>query len=184
VRGENLELCTPSAKSIEPEVQHRTLKRDDAILREFDGSGDPETLVLYHHLRDMSFDAFNASEYNAQMLRYYASGMSLVIVVARQTRANNYFLVCLQHKQPESNLPCEVAFQCMRQFCGISMLVKQRCFVCNKPDKRVARTPCEACVCFCSKDCEARGMSTYKKLCELIKDSNATVETEPVPLLE
>jgi hypothetical protein len=97
--------------------------RDDVILREFDDTRDPDSLVLYHHLRDMSFDCFNAPEYHQQMLRYFSSGVTLVGVVPRRIRESDYFLVCLQHEKHERNTPCEVAFQCMRQFVGISMLV-------------------------------------------------------------
>ena len=50
----------------------RTLKRDTALLREFDAGGeDPNLLVLYHHLRDQAFDCFNASEYEEMARREY-----------------------------------------------------------------------------------------------------------------
>ena len=74
VRSENLELVAVD-KSVKPttpeekEEKSRTLVRDNATLDEFDQSRDPDLLVLYHHLRDRSFDGFNASEYNDQMLR-------------------------------------------------------------------------------------------------------------------
>lgn len=32
----------------------------------------------------------------------------------------------------EYNTLCELAFQCLRQFCGISLLVKCRCFTCHR----------------------------------------------------
>ena len=32
----------------------------------------------------------------------------------------------------EYNTLCELAFQCRRQFCGISLLLKCRCFTCHR----------------------------------------------------
>ena len=180
VRRENLELVTPPEKRAKVDAEaHRTLKRDDAILREFHGSGDPDLLVLYYHLRDRSFDGFNATEYNTQMLRYYESGMSVVCVVPRRIQATNLFLVCLQHKQHELNSLCELAFQCMRQFCGISMLAKKRCFVCQKPDAEFCK--CKV-ACFCSESCKSSA-PWHSKLCKIVQKSAIAVEDECLQLL-
>ena len=180
VRRENLELVTPPEKRAKVDAEaHRTLKRDDAILREFHGSGDPDLLVLYYHLRDRSFDGFNATEYNTQMLRYYESGMSVVCVVPRRIQATNLFLVCLQHKQHELNSLCELAFQCMRQFCGISMLAKKRCFVCQKPDAEFCK--CKV-ACFCSESCKSSA-TWHSKLCNIVQKSAIAVEDECLQLM-
>ena len=180
VRRENLELVTPPEKRAKVDAEaHRTLKRDDAILREFHGSGDPDLLVLYYHLRDRSFDGFNATEYNTQMLRYYESGMSVVCVVPRRIQATNLFLVCLQHKQHELNSLCELAFQCMRQFCGISMLAKKRCFVCQKPDAEFCK--CKV-ACFCSESCKSSA-TWHSKLCKIVQKSAIAVEDECLQLM-
>jgi len=145
------------------------------VLREFDGSGDPSLLVLYYHLRDRAYDGFNSPEYHKQMLDYYSAGMSVVCVVPRKIGNNDHLLVCLRHKIAERNTLCELAFQCMRQFCGVSMLVKRRCFVCNRP----AAPPCACGVaCFCSQACAARGSDTHSKLCKLVKASGVKVEEE------
>lgn len=182
VRNENVELVAAD-KSDTPkppeEPKSRTLVRDNAILDEFDQSRDPELLVLYHHLRDRSFDGFNSSEYHAQMLRYYAGGVSVVTVVPRRIRDNNYLLVCLANKKQELNTLCELSFLCMRQFVGFSMLVKKRCFVCSKPDA----PPCACqCACFCSKECASRGRDEHEKLCKLVKASPPAIEAETVQL--
>jgi hypothetical protein len=163
-----------------PEGNKRTLKRDTAILREFDENNDPNVLALYHHYRDQAFDAFNAVEYHAQMLRYYSAGICVVIVVSRKIRENDYFLVCLRNPKEELNTLCELSFLCMRQFVGISMLVKKNCFVCNKPTA-LKCTSCK-CACFCSKECQASGWKAHKKLCKLVKASAPKVETECVEL--
>mmetsp|Transcript_4298 Transcript_4298/g.10054 ORF Transcript_4298/g.10054 Transcript_4298/m.10054 type:complete len:273 (-) Transcript_4298:3799-4617(-) len=113
--------------------KERTLKRDNALLREFDGNPDPNVLVLYYHFGDRAFDCFNASEYNVQMLRYYEKGLSVKLIVPRKIGNNEYFLVGLQHAQHDKNTLCEVAFNCGRSFAGITMLVKKRCFACHKP---------------------------------------------------
>jgi len=105
VRLQNLERAEePEPSAVDapmpaaPEGVQRTLQRDNAVLQEFDGSGDPNTLVLYHHLRDRAFDAFNAAEYNEQMLRYYAGGITVSEVVPRKMGDNDYLLVCLRNK--------------------------------------------------------------------------------------
>ena len=102
VRLQNLEQAEePSAVAptpAAPEGVQRTLQRDNAVLQEFDGTGDPDTLVLYHHLRDRAFDAFNAAEYNEQMLRYYAGGITVTEVVPRKIGDRDYLLVCLRNK--------------------------------------------------------------------------------------
>ena len=103
VRLQNLERAEapePSAVDMPaaPEGVQRTLQRDNAVLQEFDGSGDPSTLVLYHHLRDRAFDAFNAAEYNEQMLRYYAAGITVSEVVPRKMGEHDYLLVCMRNK--------------------------------------------------------------------------------------
>ena len=36
----------------------KELKRDTAIVREFDASQSPDLLVLYYHVRDAAYDAF------------------------------------------------------------------------------------------------------------------------------
>ena len=161
------------------DANKRELKRDTAILREFHQGESPDLLVLYHHIRDMAFDCFNAGEYNQQMLRYLEAGMSVVVVVPRKIQGSDYFLVCLQHEQHEKNTLCELSFLCFRQFAGISMLVKKRCFVCHKPSAMKC-AGCQ-CACFCSKECQASGWKQHKKLCKMIKGAKPpTVEAEAV----
>ena len=178
VRRENLEPVERSGTKLAEQAaqgKQRTLKREDAVLREFDGSPDPDTLALYFHRRDRAFDAYNAAEYNQQMLRYYAGGLSVVSVVPRRASGNEYFLVGLRHKEDDENTLCDLAFQCMRQFVGVSMLVKRRCFVCNKPNSPMC--VCQ-CACFCSKECEASGRDSHGKLCKLIQASQVVVAAD------
>lgn len=161
----------------------RTLVRDTALLQEFGDSDNPDLLVLYYHYNDRSFDCFNASEYNAQMLRYYANGMCVTLVVPRRIGKNEFFLVGLQNKQhPERDSLCEVAFQCQRQFVGISMLVKKKCFLCHKPTS-LRCMGCQ-CACFCSKECQMNGWKEHKKLCKVIctTEPSPTVESECVDI--
>jgi hypothetical protein len=161
--------------------KERTLTRDLGILREFDENPSADTLVLYHHYRDKAFDCFNAGEFNTQMLRYYDNDYTVRLVVPRKIGDNAYFLVCLQNKQPEKDTLCEVAFTCMRQFVGTSMLVKKRCFVCNKQDAKLC-TGCR-CACFCSRECQTSGWSSHSKLCKLVKATpDVTVESECVQM--
>jgi hypothetical protein len=165
-------------------TKKRELKRDTSLLREFDASESQDLLVLYHHVRDAAFDCFNAAEYTSQMLRYYQNGWSLVVVAPRtitikdqgqdRVREREYFLVCLQHSQASRNILCELSFLCFRQFCGISMLVKKRCFVCHKPTELRCKG-CQ-CACFCSKDCQRAGWTEHKKLCKVAKSNNVVVE--------
>ena len=72
---------------------------------------------------------------------------------------------------------CSLAFQCQRQFCGISMLVKRRCFSCNKPG-----APACKCACFFFCDGCVAGQSQVRvqhtHLCNLICASKASVKAE------
>uniref|UniRef100_A0A7S0Q6P3 Uncharacterized protein n=1 Tax=Coccolithus braarudii TaxID=221442 RepID=A0A7S0Q6P3_9EUKA len=160
--------------------QQKTLKRDNALLREFDDSRDPDVLALYYHYKDSAFDCFNAPEYNTQMLDYYAHDVVVTIVVARLIKGNTYMLVCLQHKEPEKDTLCQLAFQCMRQFAGISMLVKARCFACGKPG--APRCSCQ-CACFCTDCAKSEIKRGHSRLCHLIRASPVTTEEEVVTLL-
>ena len=192
VKRANLEVVTEEVapppkkqdvKKEEPndfEEKTRTLKRVNQLMLEFDGSRDPNLLALYYHFNDQAFDCFNVPEYTAQMERYYANDISVVAVLPRRIKDNEYFLVCLQDKITERNNLCEVAFQCMRQFAGISMLVKRVCFVCNRPGAPMCKCHC---ACFCSKECETRGQASHAKLCRLAQASNVTVEDEIVQVL-
>jgi len=170
--------------------KERTLKRENALLREFDGNPDPNVLVLYHHFTDRAFDCFNANEYNSQMLRYYDKLFSLKLIVPRKIGNNEYFLIGLQHSQHDKNTLCEVAFNCGRSFTGISMLIKKRCFACHKPGAMQC-TKC-LCACFCSLNddggiCAKRNSivrSDHDKLCQKIDLSNVVVEDECVQLLD
>ena len=163
-----------------PDGKKRTVVRDTSVLREFDNSDDPNLHVLYHHLRDRAFDCFNASEYNAQMLNYISHNIKVVEVVSRIIQENHYFLVCLRSEQETENPFCELAFQCQRQFAGYSMLVKKRCFVCNKANAKM----CSSChtACFCSKDCLATGWKSHKKLCKLAKKCNVVLDKEALKI--
>ena len=162
--------------------KERTLKRDNALLREFDGSPDPNVLALYYHYADRAFDCFNAAEYNAQMMRYCGHNLSVRMVIPRRIGSNLYFLVGLQHADNDKNTLCEVAFNCGRSFAGISMLVKQRCFACNKPRSAICKG-C-LCACFCSEACENSDVGKdHRKLCELIDASSIVTEDECVQLL-
>ena len=98
-------------------------------------------------------------------------------VVPRRIHDNDYFLVCLQNLvDPDSNTLCEVAFNCMRSFAGISMLVKKRCFVCQNP--RASMSTC-GCTCFCSKECEENASSFgHQELCRLIRAQSNAIATE------
>ena len=113
-------------------------------------------------------------------MAYYAKDITVVLVVPRMIRGNEYFLLGLQHKQRDKNTLCQVAFQCKRQFCGISLLVKKRCFVCHKS----APMKCKGCLsaCFCSKECHAAGWEQHKKLCKLVSPTLITTESEMVQI--
>jgi len=195
VRRENLEPVSPedaaadaameaaaaaAASQIAESKKHRTVHKNNAILEEFDGTRDPDSLALYYHFKDGAFDCFNAPEYNTQMLRYYSVGMAVVSCVPRRIRSNEYFLVCLQYKEPEQNTFCEVAFNCQRSFAGISMLVKRQCFACHRPGAPLCA--CQ-CACFCSRECEASEVGvSHRQLCQLARGSNVAVEDECVQL--
>jgi hypothetical protein len=163
-----------------PVGQPKTLQMETQVLAEFDGSRDPDVMALYHHRRDMAFDAFNVSEYHAQLLDYYAKGVRVVEVVPRRIRDNLYFLVCLSHPDPTRNTLCQMAFQCRRQFLGYSMLVKQNCFVCHRPG--APKCACE-CASFCSSECEKGGAVDHAPVCKKIRASSVLVDTEVLQLL-
>ena len=137
--------------------------RDTSVLREFHASTSRDVLVLYHHVRDRAFDAFNSEEYHDQMLRYYAGGFSVVLVAPRTIEGSEYSLICLQHKEAARNMLCELSFLCLRQFAGAGMLVKRRCFVCGKPTSK----RCQACHCasYCSKECQKEHWKKHKPDC-------------------
>jgi hypothetical protein len=63
----------------------------------------------------------------------------------------------------------------MRQFCGMSMLIKKKCIVCNKPGAPMCACKC---VCFCKGECETRGRDEHEKLCKLAQASTVTVTTD------
>ncbi len=167
--------------------KERTLKRDNGLLREFDGSPDPNVLALYYHFADRAFDCFNAAEYRVQMLRYYEKGLSLKLIVPRKIGANDYVLVGLQHTEEEKNTLCEVAFNCGRSFTGISMLIKKRCFACHKPLNGETKHEGRHGVFFCTDaSCVKRHSairSDYEILYKKIDASKVVVESECVQLL-
>ena len=170
--------------------KERTLKRDNALLREVDGNPDPNVLALYYHFADRAFDCFNASEYNVQMLRYYEKGLSVRLIAPRMVGSNDYFLVGLQHAEHDKNSLCEVAFNCGRSFTGISMLVKKRCFACHKPllkGESGGACPNCLCVCFCTdSSCVGRHSairSEHETLCKKIDLAKVVVEKESIQLL-
>lgn len=187
VKTSNLEVVESSDKSGQKrpngDVKERTLKRDNALLREFHGSQDPNVFALYYHFRDREFDCFNVQEYETQMIRYYESSMKLVLVVPRKILDRRYTLVCLQHSDHAKNTLCEVAFNSGRSFAGISMLIKENCFACNKPNS-------EMCTCksafFCSPTCRetTEAGKRHTKLCNLIDTSSVIVEKECLQLIE
>ena len=158
----------------------RTLTQDFATLQEFDDSESPDLLALYFHYRDQSFDCFNAREFQEQMVAYLQAGHTVRANLPRLIGEREYMLVCLQSKDPEKDSLCQVAFQAKRQFCGTSMLVKKRCFVCN----RVGAQRCTGChvASFCDKVCLARGWGEHKRLCKMIKAGEVTLETEAIQL--
>ena len=161
---------------MEDDKKEKVLKRDVSLLREFDSSESPDLLVLYFHLKDCQFDCFNSAEYQKQLLQYISAGIYVVLITPRIMNDNLYFLVCLQNSRPEHNNLCQLAFQCQRQFCGISMLVKKRCFVCNNPTTMMCKG-CQ-CACYCSKKCQTQGWSFHKKVCKKINVSDITIEDE------
>ena len=184
VRKDNLELVDAGtaaasdnlAQKGAPHHKQRTLTRDTSLLQEFDGSRDPDLLVLYFHLNDRAFDCFNAPEYNDQMHRYLSAGMSVVAVVPRRIRENEYLLVCLRHTEDERNSLCELAFNCMRQFAGISMLVKKRCFACGNPNAPLCAC---LCACFCPDCSRSDAAATHRKTtCSQIQSSLPEMASE------
>jgi hypothetical protein len=193
VRPANLELLEvlPAAAKAAPspappaplpeEEKPRTLKMETQILAEFVGNRDPDLAALYHHRRDMAFDAFNVPEYTAQVLDYYEKGLAVVEVVPRLLGGTPCFLVCLAHPDKDRNTLCQMAFQCRRQFLGYSMLVKQHCFVCQRPGAAKC-SKCE-CACFCSSECETQGRAEHALLCKLVRASKVNLDTEVVQLL-
>ena len=188
VRRENVKLPAkrqapdpaPPKEEDDQEPKPRTLERKAALFQEFHGSPDPDSLVLYYHIRDRAFDAFNASEYNTQMMRYYAAGYAVVAVAPRRMQDDACMLICLRHKDESKNSLCELGFQCMRQFTGISMLAKQRCFACHRPN--APRCTC-GCAAFCDGDCRASAAADeHKALCKLIRKGPPVIEDEVVQI--
>lgn len=185
MKRDNLELAPvvpsipPTPSSAPVDKSSRTLERQVGLLEEFDRSPDPESLALYYHIRDGAFDCYNALEYHDQLCAYYAAGMTVVAVLPRTIRGNVYLLVCLQHGDAEQNTFCDVAFQCARQFVGISVLLKRRCLVCHMPGAPVCA--CQ-CACFCSAACAATGRDKHEKLCKLVGASKVVVEEESIEL--
>ncbi|GMI59429.1 hypothetical protein ScalyP_jg8108 [Parmales sp. scaly parma] len=171
----------PPNPELNPLGQERTLKRNTSVLHEFAGTNDPNCLVLYHHLRDREFDAYNPSEYHAQMCHYYKNGFSVVEIVPRILKMGKgeevaCSLVCLRNEKSDGeNSLCELAFQAQRQFLGISMLVKNRCFVCGKDGKR-----CGSCkvAFFCGPDCQRAGWEVHKVMCKKVKKAKKDVKVE------
>ncbi len=164
--------------------RERTLRRDNALLGEFDASSDPNLLVLYYHFRDREYDCYNAAEYSRQMINYYDHGLSVRLVIPRRIGPNDYYLIGLQHAEQEKNVLCDVAFQCSRSFAGISVLMKKRCFACHCPRGAV---PCEGCLCacFCSDECSDKSDAgrEHRALCERVDRGKIVVEDECVELL-
>jgi len=162
--------------------KQRTLSRNNSMLEEFNGSRDPDVLALYFHYADRQFDCFNASEYITQMVRYLSADLGYVACLPRRMRGNDYMLVCLQHKETDKNTLCEVAFNCGRSFTGISMLVKRRCFACNRPGAPLSAC---TCACFCSAECEASDIGRLYKanLCKLARAYKVVPEEECVELM-
>ena len=158
----------------------RTLTQDFATLREFDASDSPDLLVLYFHYRDRSFDCFNGSEYQQQMVTYLEAGHTVRANLPRLIGEQEYMLVCLQSNQPEKDSLCQLAIQAKRQFCGTSMLVKKRCFSCNSPGAQ----RCTGChvASFCNKACLARGWGEHRRLCKMVEAGQVTLETEVIQL--
>mmetsp|Transcript_19394 Transcript_19394/g.55816 ORF Transcript_19394/g.55816 Transcript_19394/m.55816 type:complete len:234 (-) Transcript_19394:362-1063(-) len=185
VKSENLDLAaeTAAAAASEGIPKERTLRRDNALLGEFDRSPDPNVLILYYHFKDREYDCYNAPEYNSQMIRYYDHGLSVRLVIPRKIGANEYYLVGLQHAEQEKNTLCDVAFQCSRSFAGISMIMKKRCFACHNP----RAVPCDGCLCacFCSDDCRSKSEvgKEHQVLCKRIDKDKIVVEDECVQLL-
>jgi hypothetical protein len=163
----------------EAQPEPKTLERHHQLLAEFDGSRDPDTLALYYHSRDASFDAYNAAEYTAQMFRYYAHGLKVVCVSPRKIRGNDYALVQLRHDDADKNSLCELAFQCQRSFCGVSILVKRQCFACGRPG-----APACVCACafFCSERCSAEASASHSDLCRRVRAFPFPVEEEVVTI--
>ena len=175
--------------------KQRELKRQVGLLEEFDGSFeyDPNTLVLYYHLRDQAFDCFNSKEYQTQLVNYLNHDMVVRLVLPRQIRQHKYWLIGLQSvdgktgKPTQHNVLCDVAFQAGRSFTGISMLVKHRCFHCGNPNPTQVElcTDC-SCVCFC-KSCHATKPQTWidhkQLVCDRIDKSKIIMETECIQLL-
>jgi len=186
IKPENLELVkqqtTSTATATSDVPGQRTLKRDNALLREFDGSPDPNTLALYYHFADSAFDAYNAPELISQLLQYYKHNLQLKLVCPRNIGHNQYYLLCLQHNDHTKNTLCQLAFNCGRSFTGICTLVKKRCFACYKPNVPLCKD-C-LCACFCSDKCRNSDIGRkYDVLCKLVDVTKVVLEEESISLI-
>ena len=183
IKPENLEVQQTSTATATSDVPgQRTLKRDNALLREFDGSPDPNTLALYYHFADSAFDAYNAPELISQLLQYYQHNLQLKLVCPRSIGHNQYYLLCLQHNDHTKNTLCQLAFNCGRSFTGICTLVKKRCFACYKPNVHLCKD-C-LCACFCSDKCRNSEIGrNHDELCKQVDVSKVVLEEESLSLI-
>ena len=185
IKQENLDVVSqsqPSSAAPNDEPTQRTLKRDNALLREFDGSPDPNTLALYYHFADRAMDAYNAPELINQLIQYYKHNLQLKFVAPRKIGANQYYLLCLQHAEHEKNTLCELAFNAGRSFAGICTLVKRRCFNCHRPGAPQCKD-C-LCACFCSDECRNSIIGKeHDVLCKQVDVANVVIEDEVVSLI-
>ena len=158
----------------------KTLERHHQLLAEFDGSRDPDTSALYYHARDKAFDAYNASEYTSQLLRYYQHNLRVVCVSPRRIRGNDYALIQLRHDDDERNSLCELAFQCQRSFCGVSILIKQKAVLHVRPARRAPRASALVRFLFPSGVRPRRRIRTGTCACPRVRAFPCSVEEEGV----
>jgi hypothetical protein len=128
--------------------------------------------VMNYNLQAKQFQCLSFAEMFDEMKSMYGINYRLVVVVPRTFKGTQLRLICLQaiegSTQADSMGPCQMAFQCHRQFLGYSYLVKLRCINCGGTDHLRFCSACSVAS-YCSEDCQRAHRSVHKGICKLIK---------------
>jgi hypothetical protein len=128
--------------------------------------------VMNYNLRAQQFQCLSFPEMFDEMQVLYGLNYRLRVVLPRTFKGAKLRLICLQaiegSDEANSMGPCQMAFQCHRQFVGYSYLVKLRCMNCGSTGP--VRF-CRACsiASYCSPDCQLAHRSVHKGICKLIR---------------
>ena len=158
-------------------MSFKLIKKDTSIIHDF--VDDASAFALLYHVNVKAYMSYDsADELESSLVTMFSGVPSNIskfpqhlVALPRSSKGKQLSLILLEIGDNSSEYPVEpdrLALHCHRQRCGLSYLIKHKCFTCGKAENVQVCARCRIAH-YCGQECQRNAWSVHKKLCKLPK---------------